>query len=178
MRRRVLFTLLMLGVAFPLAAQDVSNEPPFTILKRSKAGMPVIELVVAGERFALEIAATAARRELGMGNRARFPKGSGMLFVHPTASLRSYWMKNCLFDIDLAYLNDNGVIVAVHEMKAEPQRRPSESTLQYTNRLKKYLSAKPAQYALEFVPGTIQRLKLKPGQTIPLPRKALRGLTR
>ena len=174
----VILFLLLVGITVPLTAQDTANEPPLTIIKRSKAGMPVIALTVKEEKIEFEIAATSPRRQLGMGGRARFPKGTGMLFAHPSASPRSYWMKDCLFDIDVAFLDANGTIVAVHEMKAEPPRRASETTARYTKRLKKYLSSKPAQYALEFVPGTIKRLKLQIGDTIPLPRQGLRGLTR
>ena len=178
MKRLALLLLIVATFVLPLAAHDTAVDPPLTILKRSKAGMPVIALNVHGERFEVEIAATSPRRQQGMGGRARFPKGTGMLFAHPSASPRSYWMKECLFNIDVAFLDAEGVIVAVHEMQAEPPKRATETTTKYTKRLKKYLSSRPAQYAVEFVPGTIKRLKLKVGETIALPREGLRGLTR
>lgn len=178
MKRLAFLLFMMVVVGCPVAAQETATDPQLSILKRSKAGMPVIALEVRGERVEVEVAATSPRRQRGMGGRARFPKGTGMLFAHPSASPRSYWMKDCLFNIDVAFLDPNGMIVAVHEMKVEPPKRASETTTTYTKRLKKYLSSKPAQYALEFVPGTIKRLSLKVGETIALPREGLRGLTR
>ena len=100
-----------------------------------------------------------------------------MIFVHQSEAPRSFWMKNCMFNIDLIYLDNSGRIVAAHQMKKEPPKQPSENTKSYTERLKKHLSNEPARYALEFPPGTITRLKLKPGMIIPLPHQNLRAMT-
>jgi hypothetical protein len=131
-----------------------------------------------GKPFAMEIAATSAHREKGMGGRAQLLPNKGMLFVHPSPALRSYWMKDCLFDMDIAYLDSKGKIVAMYTMKQEPPQRPGESTRNYKNRLKKYLSNTPAQYAIELQPGMMKPLGLKVGGVIALPQDGLRGLTR
>ncbi len=101
-----------------------------------------------------------------------------MIFVHPSDKMRSYWMKDCMFDIDLIYLDKSGTVVAVHEMKREPPRQPGENTRRYTDRLRKHMSEKPARYALEFPPGTIKRLEFKTGEVIALPHRRLREMAR
>lgn len=182
--------LMVMGMACAAQDQDAKSpptdgahttaptDPPFTLIGRSKYGHPVMEFFVEDERFEMEISATAQRRERGLGNRAQFLPNTGMIFVHPNAGLRSYWMKDCMFDIDMAYLDSDGRIVSLHEMKREPPRQPGESTKVYKERLKKYFSLKPSQYVLEFPPGTMKRLNFQVGQVIPLPRRNLQALTR
>ena len=161
--------------AVPPAATDTI---PFEIIRRSPHGLPVAPIRVAGERFEMEIAATDAHRRRGCGGRSRLPLGTGMIFVHPDEQVRRFWMKDCLIDLDIAFLDGNGRIVALHRMKKEPPRRTGERTSTYEERLKRYPSRRPARYALEFEAGTLDRLKLKVGQVIALPHAELRGLTR
>jgi uncharacterized protein len=138
------------------------------------------KLKIAGEEFEFEVAADDASREKGLMNRKaeELATNQGMIFIHPDVALRSFWMKNCLMDIDIAFLDAEGEITATHAMKAEPLRKPRESQAGYEARLKKYPSRKPAQYALEFKPGTIERLKLKPGQKIEGEWQRLKKLAR
>ena len=182
-------TSLLIAVPIPVHAQtnsDTSDSSPaeihgarnLVLTGHSKAGLPVCTMHFAGKPFKMEIAATSAHREQGLGGRAQLLPNTGMLFVHPSAALRSYWMKNCLFDMDIAYLDAKGKIVAMYTMTREPPRRPGESIRNYKNRLKKYLSNTPAQYAIELQPGLMKKLGLHVGQVISLPHASLRGLTR
>lgn len=161
----------------PPTLPTVKTDQPFTQLGRSKHNLPTIEFFVLGERYEMEVAATASSRERGMGGRAQFLPKTGMVFVHAIEGNRSYWMKDCLFDIDLAYLDNDGRIVALHEMKREPPRHKRETLKAYKGRLKKHLSNKPARYALEFPPGTLKRLNFQVGQVVPMPHQGLRKMT-
>ncbi len=151
---------------------------PFQILRRSKANLPVIPIHVATERFEVEVAADDTSRRRGLGGRNRLLKRTGMLFVHPDVAVRSYWMFDCLIDMDTAFLDPKGRIVAIHRMKREPPRRANEYRDMYERRLKRYSSRRPAKYALEIPPGDLARLDLRVGQVIELPREALDALAR
>ena len=193
-RRAPAFAILALLLATPVPA-GVAVEPPtpppaptlpeaadgpipFQILRRSPANLPVIPVAVAGHRFEVEVAADDASRRRGLGGRNRLLKETGMLFVHPDVSVRSYWMFDCLIDIDTAFLDRNGRIVALHRMKREAPRRAKEYRDMYERRLKRYSSRRPAKYALELPPGELTRLGLKVGQVIELPRESLDALAR
>jgi uncharacterized protein len=138
------------------------------------------KLKIANEEFEFEVAADDASREKGLMNRRaeELEPHLGMIFIHPDVALRSFWMKNCLMDIDIAFLDAAGEITAIHRMKAEPPKKPRESQAGYEARLKKYSSRKPAQFALEFKPGTLDRLKLKPGQKLDGEWERLKKLAR
>jgi uncharacterized membrane protein (UPF0127 family) len=113
---------------------------------------------VGGQQVQVEIANTNASRYQGMSGREGFRDGWGMLFVYPTEQPRTFCMRNCLVDIDILFLDQHGVIVALHEMKREIIDDP--------RRL--YPSDKPAMYALELRAGTISQLNLQPGMSVVL----------
>jgi uncharacterized membrane protein (UPF0127 family) len=100
--------------------------------------------------------------------RKSIAENGGMLFIYPNASMRWYIMKNCLVDIDLIYLDERGIIVALHQMIVESPAALDESDADYIRRLKHYSSEVPAQYVIELKAGQIQTLKLSVGDPIPL----------
>lgn len=150
-----------------------SDADALRVLRESDAGLPVIAIEIAGERFEVELAATNASRLRGLGGRERLPASTGMLFVHDDDQPRGYWMKDCVVAMDIAFLDRQGRIVAMHRMTPEPPRRDAEALADYHARLKRYPSRRPARYAIEVPLGDLERLGLRVGQDLPLPRAAL-----
>ena len=133
-------------------------------------------VVIAGETFRLEPAVNAKARQRGLGGRKKIVDHGGMLFVFPDARRRSFYMKDCVIDIDIMFLDDRGRITAVHKMIKESPRREDESVRVYERRLKLYPSRRPVRFAIELESGSIERLKLKPGLTIPLDLPRLKNM--
>lgn len=96
-----------------------------------------------------------------------------MLFVHPDDLHRRYWMKGCLVPMDIAFIDRQGRVVAMHRMPMEPPQRAGETLAEYHGRLAGYPSRRPARYALEVPFGDLDRLGVTLGDTIELPREAL-----
>ena len=63
--------------------------------------------------FDVEIAATQARRERGLMGRETLGLQRGMLFVYRGPAPRSFWMKDCLIGLDIAFLDADGRILQV-----------------------------------------------------------------
>lgn len=63
-----------------------------------------------------ELALTEAGREKGLMFRETLEKGKGMLFVFPSEQRLSFWMKNTLIPLSVAYISSDGVIREVHDM--------------------------------------------------------------
>ena len=71
----------------------------------------------------LEVAADAATRAIGLMGRERVPPGSGMVFLYPADTTASFWMKNTLVPLSIAFVAADGRVVSTAEMtpcRADP----------------------------------------------------------
>ena len=141
------------------------------------ATLPTHETVtIGGEQWTLELAMDDESIRRGLMDRASLGPDEGMLFIFPDNAIRSFWMANCLIDIDLIYVDGRGTITAVHEMLIEPPQTPEESQFAYESRLRSYRSVYPARFAIELPSGSIQRLDLKPNQRLTIDLERLKSL--
>jgi hypothetical protein len=145
------------------------------VLAAAAAAQPLATapVLLGGVPHRLELAADPAARERGLSGRTSIEPTGGMIFVFPDEAPRQFWMRDCLVDIDIAFLDGRGRIVAVHSMKREPPRRPGESEDQYLSRLRGYPSFAPARYAIELRAGSLVARRLSVGGTVDLMRIAL-----
>ena len=60
--------------------------------------------------FTVEIADSAAKQTLGLSGRESLLLDHGMLFVFDSADIRSFWMKDMLFPIDILWLRDREIV--------------------------------------------------------------------
>lgn len=63
----------------------------------------------------VEFAETKSAEARGLGGRPMMPKNFGMLFK----TARSFWMKDCHFDLDAAFLAEDGRILEIQHMTKE-----------------------------------------------------------
>jgi uncharacterized membrane protein (UPF0127 family) len=140
-----------------------------------------LETVIIDDRpFHLELALTPEERDRGLMNRASIPEDGGMLFIFPDTAMRSFWMLNCLVDIDIIFLDGNGRITAMHHMRALEPKREDETELEYQRRVGRwrYGSRFPAQFAIELRGGTIRELDLEIDDRIELDLARLKAMAR
>jgi uncharacterized protein len=179
-------TLIILAILGLLAI------PAFTALRGcdEKADANIQHIKLGGKSFFLEIAADEPTRMKGLGGRTKIEPDGGMLFVMPKPVDTSFVMRDCPSDIDIIFVDPNGRITAMHEMKKEDPRGPDEGTVgvidaspgspgaKYEARLKKYPSRFPAQFAIEIAPGSLAgplKGKFKEGDKLDLPLAALKA---
>ena len=137
-----------------------------------------INIDIAGDSFHLELITTQETRTNGMMHRTAIAPQGGMLFIFPDTKNRSFWMKNCVVDIDLIFLDSRGIITTMYSMPIEAPQGENESDWQYEGRLSHYWSRGPARFAIELASGSIERLCLKVNQKIPLELTYLKSLAR
>tara|TARA_B100001059_G_C17517627_1_gene419091 strand:- start:147 stop:653 length:507 start_codon:yes stop_codon:yes gene_type:complete len=157
----ILKCLFVLGAGLVLSACDCETGPNQT-------------MVIAGERFNLEVVTTEAAIQRGMGGRETIARDGGMLFVFPEARSRRFWMKHCLIPLDIMFLDARGRITAIHQMPAEPLQTETETLTEYEARLPGYRSLLGAQFAIELEYGRIAELGLKTGEKIEIPIDCLK----
>jgi len=136
------------------------------------------KFTLRGEQFRLELALDDPTRMKGMGGREHIPPDGGMLFVFPDAARRAFVMRDCPIPIDLVFLDDNGVVVAIHAMTPEAPRGPEEDPFEYEARLRQYPSRFPVRYAAEFAGGRLAEIGAALGDKAEFDRAALKERAR
>jgi uncharacterized membrane protein (UPF0127 family) len=118
------------GVEDPAAVgPGASQLPALTIINSVGERVPV----------QVEIADTDAERQQGLMGRTALAEDAGMLFVFGREQQLSFWMKNTLIPLSIAYIDAQGRIVDIQDMQ------PLDET--------SHPSAAPAQFALEVNQG-------------------------
>ena len=157
-----------LGMARAARAADV--------IQTVEAGLEPV--LIDGRLFRLERAVTPAQWEKGLMDRTNIASDGGMIFVYPFAQSQSFWMANCLVDMDILFLDARARIVNVHEMSAEPPQGDGETTTAYHARLPRYTSKRPAQFAIELRAGSAKELGIGVGETVHFDRARLARMAR
>ena len=138
------------------------------------AAAPEVVFVRLGdESFTLELALDPARRMRGLSGREEIPRHGGLLFVLPRPQPFAMVMRDCPVPIDVAFLDGDGRVVATHEMRVEPPRRPEESPFAYESRLPVYESGAPVLFAIETAGGRLREVGLAVGGRVSLDGAAL-----
>jgi uncharacterized membrane protein (UPF0127 family) len=99
-----------------------------------------------------ELARTAARRSQGLMNRRSLQDGRGMLFVFDRDQILSFWMKDTLIPLSIAFIASDGRILEIRDM--EPLDLTSVS------------SSRSARYALEVPQGWFGRAGVRIGDVL------------
>jgi uncharacterized membrane protein (UPF0127 family) len=107
-----------------------------------------------------EIAATPEDRNRGLGGRAALAQDGGMLFVYATPETRTYWMKDCLIGLDIAFVGADHRILNVATL-------PAAAGLPEAL-IPKADSRGPAQWVLETAAGWFARHGLGAGDEVDL----------
>ncbi len=158
--------LLMIGLlslAAAVSLSDCSRREPNRL-----NSLGTVHLTINDQPFELWIADENAEQERGLmfitaEEMAPLPDGTkrGMLFVFAHERYRSFWMKNTIIPLDIAYLDSEGIIVAIHTM------------VPLDDRLGQYTSRRPARYAIEVNADVLHNLGVKEGDRIAIPASVL-----
>ncbi len=136
---------------------------------------------VGSKWFTLEVSATQEKRALGFMHRTEIPEDGGMIFIFKDSQERSFWMKNCLIDMDILYLDRAQRIVSAYNMKAQSPQADNETETAYEDRIRAaaaYPSRGAAQFVIELRAGKVQELRLARGDKVQLDQDQLKELIR
>jgi uncharacterized protein len=105
----------------------------------------------------VEVADDLAEQAKGLMDRTALGENRGMLFVYPEERALSFWMKNTLIPLSIAFIDSQRRIIDIQDMKPLDDKPPH------------YVSAEPAQYALEVNRGFFEQRGVKIGDHVELP---------
>jgi uncharacterized protein len=139
---KTIFRSATLSLLLLAAASTSAQQASFATTKLS-AGMHIIKA---------EVAADDAQRQQGLMFREKMAPNAGMVFVFDGINSQCMWMKNTLLPLSVAFIDEQGKIVNIEDMKPHS--------------LESICSAKPVKYALEMNQGWFKQKNIKPGMAI------------
>ena len=152
--------LLLVGLCALLVAcpKPASAPKPGAATDPTESGqpqpkLPTLKLWLGAHEVVAEIARTPLEHQVGMMWRTNMAELEGMIFIFDEAGRRSFWMRNTLVPLDIAYLATDGTLLEVHA--AQPRNEtplPSDSDR--------------VQFVLEMPQGWFQRNNVKPGMVV------------
>lgn len=110
------------------------------------------EITINQWKITVEIADTRESQEKGLMNRKSLDEDKGMLFVYDRDSRKSFWMKNTLIPLSIAYIATDGTIREIYDMEPLSTRTVD--------------SRYSVRYALEVNQGAFQRHGIKVGDKV------------
>lgn len=104
-------------------------------------------------RVQVEVVDRHDQRARGLMYRRRLEADSGMLFVYPVESNRTFWMKNTYIPLDMVFIGDNRRVVGVVE-HAKPLS------------LERLGVDRPSRFVVEVNAGFARRHGIRPGTRV------------
>ncbi|HJW86490.1 MAG TPA: DUF192 domain-containing protein [Candidatus Brocadiaceae bacterium] len=119
--------------------------------KRNKTAL----IDVNGHDLSVELAITQEEQMTGLMNRDALGSDEGMLFIFPQEQILSFWMKNTLIPLSIAFIKIDGRIVQIDSMKP------------YS--LDSHFSREKVKYALEMNEGWFTKHGVDAGDLVRIP---------
>ncbi len=142
-------------------APDTGEEEPSASTQQDGAAVAsqtvAIESGEADVRVQVEVADDRDEMAKGLMGRTALAEDAGMLFVYPEERELSFWMRDTLIPLSIAFMDGEGRIVDIQDMKALDDRPPH------------YTPAEPARYALEANVGFFDERGVEVGDRARLP---------
>lgn len=115
--------------------------------------LPTVRLWLGTEEMVTEIARHPIEIQTGMMFREQMAENESMLFIFAFPHRAAFWMRNTVLPLSCAYLDSEGVILEIHDLKPRDET-PIEAE---TDRVR---------YVLETRQGWFDRHKIKTGTVI------------
>jgi len=119
--------------------------------------LPVIEISIIrdGVELALvkaEVARTQEERNEGLMFRKKLDDGHGMIFMFESDQVLSFWMKNTMIPLSIAFISHDGRIIDIKNMYPKDENSVS--------------SSRSVRYALEVPQGWFAKKGVKEGDIV------------
>ena len=124
-------------------------------------GLRQVTLSIGSTRLDVEVADTPEAESTGLMFRDSLPADHGMLFVFGESREANFWMRNTKIPLSIAYLDANGVIKELHDLKPFDETTVRSATTDIA-------------YGLEVNQGWFKQHNIEPGMKvtgIPTPQK-------
>lgn len=84
---------------------------------KPQSGLATATLRSGAVDIVVELALSPSEQETGLMGRKELADGRGMLFIYDDDRMLSFWMKNTLIPLSIAYLGSDGTIKEIRDME-------------------------------------------------------------
>jgi uncharacterized membrane protein (UPF0127 family) len=153
-----LFIAILLGLFAPigLSVRAQTAEPNGGVAQ----SLPKVALHIGHATLNTQVAATPSEQETGLMYVTHLPDNDGMIFLLPRVSIQTFWMKNTLIPLSVAYIDKTGVILEIHDMQ------PGDPTVPDSELPRTQSESDQVAYALETNLHWFALNGIKPGDKI------------
>lgn len=151
-------TIMMLSgnLACKSSDRDPNTESTSPVSSKASVILDTIKMSIAGTTVTLEVAKERETLSRGLMFRDSLAKNSGMLFIFPREGMYSFWMKNTRIPLSIAFINSQGRIVGLDEM------RPYDTVTVH-------MPFEPYTYAIEMDSGWFSQNGVRKGDMLKIP---------
>ena len=82
-------------------------------------------------KYKVSLAITDEEQKKGLQGVEKLSKYEGMLFIYSKPQKVEYWMKDCLIDLDLVFIDEDGEVISVKKGEAGNEDLISENNVKY-----------------------------------------------
>jgi len=149
MLKYLLITISVL-IVWALAALAIHR-----FLNKETDDLKIIQLEISGIKIEAEVADNFLSRMQGLSGRESLGEGKGMLFIFNGSAVRSFWMKDMNFPIDIIWIKDDEIVGFVENAPIpEAVKIPS------------FRSPSDVDKALELNAGSVKKFNIQIGDKI------------
>jgi len=155
MNSKKLCGMVILAFAF-CACRAQPSEPRSSQTGKPQTGLETAVITINSKNgpvpLEVELARTETERNIGLMYRTRLEDGKGMLFIFERDDVLSFWMKNTLIPLSIAYISYDGTIIDLRNM--------------YPRDTSPVHSSRSARYALEVPQGWFAKAGINAGDKV------------
>src|SRR5688572_33312894 len=119
--RRLMLLLLLCGCESKVttSSEKQTNAPlePVYHLRHAQPKLRTVKLWLGAKELTAELAVADVEIATGMMFRQTMEENEGMLFIFTQAAQRSFYMKNTSVPLSCAYIDPEGTILEIHDLK-------------------------------------------------------------
>lgn len=148
-------------VGQPVAERSAPTLHPLGYLNAAQPKLPTVKVFLGPKEIVAEVASKPVEIQTGMMHRTEMGENEGMLFVFGRPMRAAFYMRNTKIPLTCAYIDPEGVVLELHDMKPL-----DESSIE--------ASSDQVQYVLEMRQGWFQKHGITVGTVVTTERGKLR----
>jgi uncharacterized protein len=162
-KKKSLTLLVVLALVLASALALVVVGFKFKTNECSKKDQAICKTEVDGNKLKLKVAYSRSAQAQGLMWVTELKDGTGMIFVYDRPQYLSFWMKNTLIPLSIAFVESDGKISVIYDMYPQPNSPDNE--------LSTYPSPTMVKYAIEVPLGWFAFRNIKRNSYVDLPEQ-------